>query len=186
MGHSATGGGAPHLLALPLGPPPWRQPLLIPALASVHLQAHPRGRGGVEEGAAPRRFPLTTAWPAGPLGLGQASSGAWSRGPRSKPGPWQPLRVKSRGWKVLKVMAGASRLPVSTERFLSQGLRLSLPPTTPRLRLRPSTSPPPRQSRHRGPEGQAQSSQQEKGRRGGRDCFSGRRSKEPRRRRGLR
>ena len=51
----------------------------------------PPGKGGVEEGAAPRRFPLTTAWPAGPLGLGQASSGAWSRGPRSKPGPWQPL-----------------------------------------------------------------------------------------------
>lgn len=146
----------------------------------------PPGKGGVEEGAAPLRFPLTTAWPAGPLGLGQASSGAWSRGPRSKPGPWQPLRVKSRGWKVLKVMAGASRLPVSTEKFLSQGLHLSLPPTTPRLRLRPSTSPPPRQSRHRTPEGQAQSSQQEKGRRGGRDCFSGRRSKEPRRRRGLR
>ena len=154
MGHSAPGGGAPHLLALPLGPRPWRQPLLIPALASVHLQAHPRGRAGVEEGAAPRRFPLTTAWPAGPLGLGQASSGAWSRGPRSKPGPWQLLRFKPRGWKVLKVMAGASRLPVSTERFLGQGLRLSLPPTTlpgsgsgPPLPLRP------RQSSHGEPEG---------------------------------
>ena len=120
---------------------------------------------GVEE-EVPPRFPLTTAWTAGPLGLGQAPSGAWSRGPRSKPGPWQLLRFKSRGWKVLKVMAGASRLPVSTERFLSQGLRLSLPPTIPRgSGSGPPLPPLPRQSTHRGPEGQAESGEQEKCRR---------------------
>ena len=50
---------------------------------------------------------------------------------------------------MLKVMAGASRLPVSTERFLSQGLRLSLPPTIPRgSGSGPPLPPLPRQSTH--------------------------------------
>ena len=95
---------------LPLGPWLCRQTQLIPALASVRLQALTRGRVGAEEGATPPRFPLTAACAAEALGLGRASSAfrAWSLGPGSKPRPWQLLRFKSRGWKVLKVMVGAS------------------------------------------------------------------------------
>ena len=54
MGHSATEGGAPHLLSLPLGPQPCRQPLLIPALASVHLQAPTPVGGGSRGGSTPQ------------------------------------------------------------------------------------------------------------------------------------
>lgn len=83
---------------------------LIPALASVPLQALTRGTVGAEEGATPPRFPLTAGCTAEALGLGWASWAfrAWSLGPGSKPRLWQLLRFKSMGWKVLKVMVGAS------------------------------------------------------------------------------
>ena len=66
----------------------------------------------------PAGFPLTAVWTAGTLGLGWASSAfrAWILGPWSKPRSWQLLRGSSRGWKVLKVGAGALPLPVSTKR----------------------------------------------------------------------
>lgn len=55
------------------------------------------------------RPPLTIVWTAGALGLGWASSAfrAWNLGLGSKPGPWQLLLVKSKGWKVLKVDVGS-------------------------------------------------------------------------------
>lgn len=78
----------------------------------------PRGRAGSRGGRRTPRFPLTVASTAGVLGPGWASSafGAWSLGPGSKLEPGQLLLVKSKGWKVLKVGAGALRLPVGAQR----------------------------------------------------------------------
>lgn len=123
MDHSAPEGGPPPLLSLPLYPWPCRQPQLIPALAFVYLQVLKLGEWEPRRELPPPRFRLTATWTVGALGLGWASSafGAWSLGPGSEPRPWQLRRFKSMGWKVLKVTAGASRLPVSTESFLSDG-----------------------------------------------------------------
>lgn len=76
------------------------------------------GRAGSRGGRCMPRFPLTTVPTAGALGPGWASSafGAWGLGPGSELRPGQLLLVKSKGWKVLKVGAGALRLPVSAKR----------------------------------------------------------------------
>lgn len=52
------------------------------------------------------RFPLTAAWTSGALGLNGASPACrvWSLVSLSK--PWQLFRVKSKGWKVVKVGGG--------------------------------------------------------------------------------
>lgn len=64
------------------------------------------------------RFPLTTVSTAGALGPSWASAafGAWGLGPGSKLRPGQLLLVRSEGWKVLKVGAGALQLPVGAKR----------------------------------------------------------------------